>query len=53
MPWSGGRRFLTPRDGLAVVVDLEMRSAMASAEMNRRAPIGTLANYPVRRSPGR
>jgi len=37
-------------DGLTVVVDLVMNSAMAAEEMNRRHPIRTLGSSPVRRS---
>src|ERR1700683_2908135 len=39
--WSSSRRRLPAPDGLTVVVDRSIRSAIASAEMKRRLPIET------------
>ena len=38
------------REGLSVVVDRSIRSAIAPADMNLRLPMTTLARRPVRRS---
>ena len=48
--WPASRDRVEASDGLTVVVDLAMNSAMAAEEMNRRQAITTLASSPVRRS---
>lgn len=48
--WPGSRDRVEASDGLTVVVDLAMSSAIAAGEMNRRQPMTTLASSPVRRS---
>src|SRR5437868_2314521 len=51
--WPARRDRVEVSDGLTVVVDLAMNSAMTAEEMNRRQPITTLGSSPVRSRTGR